>query len=184
MSNAIKQSGAYLEIVSFHLGEQEFCIDIMVIREIRGWAPVTPMPHTPPYVLGLINLRGAVIPVIDMACRLGMKMTEPSERAAIIVTDIAGKLVGLLVEQVSDMMTIKSEELQQAPEIIPEAQPRHRGARKVDGLFPQPRHSHRRRTGPSRLSRLLFPRHARRCHAVFESSRRDRLLADRVFSCA
>lgn len=105
MSNAIKQSGAYLEIVSFHLGEQEFCIDIMAIREIRGWAPVTPMPHTPPYVLGLINLRGAVIPVIDMACRLGMKMTEPSERSAIIVTDINGKLVGLLVEQVSDMMT-------------------------------------------------------------------------------
>ncbi len=78
--------------------------------------------HTPPYVLGLINLRGAVIPVIDMACRLGMKMTEPSERAAIIVTDIAGKLVGLLVEQVSDMMTIRAEDLQPAPEIIPEAQ--------------------------------------------------------------
>lgn len=78
MSNAIKQSGAYLEIVSFHLSDQEFCIDIMAIREIRGWAPVTPMPHTPPYVLGLINLRGAVIPVIDMAGRLGMKMTEPS----------------------------------------------------------------------------------------------------------
>eukprot|EP00913_Durusdinium_trenchii_P008222 g7719.t1 len=94
----------------------------MAIREIRGWAPVTPMPHTPPYVLGLINLRGAVIPVIDMACRLGMKMTEPSERSAIIVTDIAGKLVGLLVEQVSDMMTIRSEDLQPAPEIIPEAQ--------------------------------------------------------------
>jgi purine-binding chemotaxis protein CheW len=122
MNNAIKQTGAHLEIVSFHLGDQEFCIDIMAIREIRGWAPVTPMPHTPPYVLGLINLRGAVIPVIDMACRLGMKMTEPSERSAIIVTDIAGKLVGLLVEQVSDMMTIKSEDLQPAPEIIPEAQ--------------------------------------------------------------
>jgi len=79
MSNAIKQSGAYLEIVSFHLGDQEFCIDIMAIREIRGWAPVTPMPHTPPYVLGLINLRGAVI-------------------------------------------TIRGEDLQPAPEIIPEAQ--------------------------------------------------------------
>jgi purine-binding chemotaxis protein CheW len=57
-----------------------------------------------------------------MACRLGMKMTEPSERSAIIVTDIGGKLVGLLVEQVSDMMTIKSEDLQPPPEIIPEAQ--------------------------------------------------------------
>lgn len=122
MNTAVKQSSAQLEIVSFHLGDQEFCIDIMAIREIRGWAPVTPMPHTPPYVLGLINLRGAVIPVIDMACRLGMKPTEPSERAAIIVTDIAGKLVGLLVEQVSDMMTIRSDDLQPAPEIIPNGQ--------------------------------------------------------------
>ncbi len=121
MAEASNQ-GAFLEIVSFHLGDQEFCIDIMAIREIRGWAPVTPMPHTPDYVLGLINLRGAVIPVIDMACRLGMSMTEPSERSAIIVTDINGKLVGLLVEQVSDMMTIKSEDLQPPPEIIPEEQ--------------------------------------------------------------
>ena len=115
-------AGDTLEIIAFRLHEQEFCVKTTTIREIRGWAPVTPMPHTPPYVLGLINLRGAVIPVIDMACRLGMKMTEPSERSAIIVTDIAGKLVGLLVEQVSDMMTIKSEALQPAPEIIPEAQ--------------------------------------------------------------
>jgi purine-binding chemotaxis protein CheW len=122
MNTTLKQSGQSMEIVSFHLGNQEFCIDIMAIREIRGWAPVTPMPHTPPYVLGLINLRGAVIPVIDMACRLGMNMTEPSERSAIIVTDIAGKLVGLLVEQVSDMMTIRGEDLQSAPEIIPETQ--------------------------------------------------------------
>ena len=115
-------AGDSLEFIAFRLHDQEFCVKTTTIREIRGWAPVTPMPHTPPYVLGLINLRGAVIPVIDMACRLGMKMTEPSERSAIIVTDIAGKLVGLLVEQVSDMMTIKSEALQPAPEIIPEAQ--------------------------------------------------------------
>ena len=125
MTNALKMAGfdgETLEIIAFRLHDQEFCVRTTTIREIRGWAPVTPMPHTPPYVLGLINLRGAVIPVIDMACRLGMKMTEPSERSAIIVTDIAGKLVGLLVEQVSDMMTIKGEDLQPAPEIIPEAQ--------------------------------------------------------------
>ena len=120
--NTTNEAGEPLEIIAFRVNEQEFCMRTTSIREIRGWAPVTPMPHTPPYVLGLINLRGAVIPVIDMACRLGMKMTEPSERSAIIVTDIAGKLVGLLVEQVSDMMTIKSEALQPAPEIIPEAQ--------------------------------------------------------------
>ena len=94
--NTTNYAGETLEIIAFRLHDQEFCVKTTTIREIRGWAPVTPMPHTPRYVLGLINLRGAVIPVIDMACRLGMPMTEPSERSAIIVTDIKGKLVGLL----------------------------------------------------------------------------------------
>jgi purine-binding chemotaxis protein CheW len=71
MNMSIKQSGAHLEIVSFHLGDQEFCIDIMAIREIRGWAPVTPMPHTPPYVLGLINC----------AARLSRSSTWPAALA-------------------------------------------------------------------------------------------------------
>ncbi len=150
-NNAINQTGSHLEIVSLppgrpgvlhrHHGDP---------RNPRLGAGDPDAAHAA-YVLGLINLRGAVIPVIDMACRLGMKMTEPSERSAIIVTDIAGKLVGLLVEQVSDMMTIKSEDLQPAPEIIPEAQRAFcRGIvalEKTDGLLPQPRHRHRRRAG-------------------------------------
>ncbi|WP_422372377.1 chemotaxis protein CheW [Hoeflea sp.] len=120
-TNTTAQSG-YLEIISFHLGEQVFCVNIMAVREIRGWAPSTTLPHTPPHVLGVINLRGSVIPVIDMAIRLGLKPIEPTERSAIIVTNIAGKLVGLLVENVSDMITVNEADLQPAPDVLPAAE--------------------------------------------------------------
>ena len=117
----VKMTGT-LEIISFHLGEQVFCVNIMSVREIRGWAPSTMLPHSPPHVLGVINLRGSVIPVIDMAIRLGLPAIKPTERSAIIVTNIAGKLVGLLVENVSDMITVKAEDLQPAPEVMPSAE--------------------------------------------------------------
>jgi len=115
-------STGVLEIVSINLAGQKFCIDIMTIREIRGWVPVTPVPHQPDFVLGILNLRGAVIPVIDLSRRLGMKSGETTERSAIIVTDVDGMLAGLLVDQVSDMITIKLDDLQPPPEIIPKQQ--------------------------------------------------------------
>ncbi|MGJ8569577.1 MAG: chemotaxis protein CheW [Hoeflea sp.] len=120
-NNNVATSG-YLEIISFHLGKQVFCVNIMSVREIRGWAPSTTLPHSPPHVLGVINLRGSVIPVIDMAIRLGLPAIKPTERSAIIVTNIAGKLVGLLVENVSDMITVKNADLQPAPDVLPAAE--------------------------------------------------------------
>jgi purine-binding chemotaxis protein CheW len=120
-NNNVANSG-YLEIISFHLGKQVFCVNIMSVREIRGWAPSTTLPHSPPHVLGVINLRGSVIPVIDMAIRLGLPAIKPTERSAIIVTNIAGKLVGLLVENVSDMITVNNADLQPAPDVLPAAE--------------------------------------------------------------
>lgn len=106
-----------LEIISFILGDQIFSVNIMSVREIRGWAPVTPLAHSPRHVLGVINLRGTVIPVIDMALRLGLEAIKPTERSAIIVADICGQLVGLLVDNVSDMVTVTPEEVQTVPEV-------------------------------------------------------------------
>ena len=84
--NQNSSKGDGLEIISFHLGDQVFSVNIMSVREIRGWAPVTPLAHSPAHVLGVINLRGSVIPVIDMAVRLGL---EPIERV------VLGRDVGL-----------------------------------------------------------------------------------------
>lgn len=115
--NQNSTKGDALEIISFHLADQVFSVNIMSVREIRGWAPVTPLAHSPRHVLGVINLRGTVIPVIDMAIRLGLDPIQPTERSAIIVADVRNQLVGLLVEYVSDMITVSTEQMQSVPEI-------------------------------------------------------------------
>jgi purine-binding chemotaxis protein CheW len=89
----------------------------MSVREIRGWTPATAMPHAPPYVMGVINLRGAVLPIIDLSARLGMKAAEPTARHVIIVAQVKRQSVGLLVDAVSDILTITDENIQPTPEI-------------------------------------------------------------------
>ena len=105
------------EMISFRSGAQEFCMDIQAVREIRGWTAATPMPHAPDYICGVINLRGTVMPVIDLGSRLGFGVTEPSERHVIIVTDFGTQQVGLLVDAVCDTLTVTGDQLQPAPEI-------------------------------------------------------------------
>ncbi|SMC43285.1 chemotaxis protein CheW [Rhizobium sp. RU36D] len=114
--NANTSANAFLEIIAFRLNDQSFCVKTRSIREIRGWAPVTPIPHAPYEVLGVINLRGTVIPIIDLAVKLGMPGTEASERSAIIVTDVNKMTLGLLVEGVSDILTVPAESLQPVPQ--------------------------------------------------------------------
>ncbi|SFB10698.1 purine-binding chemotaxis protein CheW [Rhizobium sp. NFR07] len=118
MSYAVKSlAQGSRELIAFRIGEQEFCVNIMSVREIRGWTQATPMPHAPAYVLGVINLRGAVLPIVDLSARLGMKDAEPSARHVIIVAQVKNRVVGLLVEAVSDILTITEENIQPVPEI-------------------------------------------------------------------
>lgn len=108
------------ELIAFRLGGQEFCVDIMSVRDIRGWTPTTPLPHSPDYVKGVINLRGSVLPVIDLAARLGFRSTEPTARHVIIVTQVGNQSVGLLVDAVSDILTINAETIQPTPDVASE----------------------------------------------------------------
>ena len=118
MSYAVKSlAQGSRELIAFRIGDQEFCVDIMSVREIRGWTPATSMPHAPAYVMGMINLRGAVLPIIDLSSRLGMKDAEPTARHVIIVAQVKTRIVGLLVEAVSDILTITDENIQPVPEI-------------------------------------------------------------------
>jgi len=105
------------ELTSFRIGDQEFCVDIMSVREIRGWTPATPLPHTPDFVRGVINLRGAVLPIIDLAARLGLGVTEPEARSVIIVCRINNQMVGLLVDAVSDILTVTDDLIQPTPDV-------------------------------------------------------------------
>lgn len=106
-----------LELISFRIGDQEYCVDIMQVREIRGWAPATPLPQTPAYMRGVINLRGAVLPIMDLAVRLGFAATEPSARSVIIVVKASDRMVGLLVDAVSDILTVTRETIQPTPDV-------------------------------------------------------------------
>lgn len=108
-------SGQTLEIIAFRLNEQEFCVKTTAIREIRGWAAATPIPHAPADVVGVMNLRGVVIPIIDLALKLGMKSIAPTERSAIVVAEINGVAMGLVVDSVSDILTIDAALLQPVP---------------------------------------------------------------------
>lgn len=105
------------EFITFHVGEQTYCIDIIAVREIRGWTPATPLPHAPSFVRGVINLRGSVLPVVDLASRLGLPIKEPTARHAVIVVQSQGQIVGLLVEAVSNIMTITPDAIQPTPEV-------------------------------------------------------------------
>ena len=108
------------ELISFRVGAQEFCVDIMVVREIRGWTQATPLPHSPNFLRGVINLRGAVLPIVDLAARFGFESGEPSERQVVIVAQINGQLVGLLVDAVSDILTVDDGLVQPPPDIASE----------------------------------------------------------------
>jgi purine-binding chemotaxis protein CheW len=108
------------ELIAFRIGDQEFCVNIMSVREIRGWTPATAMPHSPAHMKGVINLRGVVLPIIDLSARLGMKPAEPSVRHVIIVAQVRRKVVGLLVDAVSDILTVTDDNIQPTPEISSE----------------------------------------------------------------
>lgn len=105
------------ELISFRIGEQEFCVDIRAVREIRGWTPATPLPNTPGYVRGVINLRGAVLPILDLGRRLEIETSIPTERHVIIVVQIGDRTLGLLVDAVSDILTVGEESIQPAPDV-------------------------------------------------------------------
>lgn len=105
------------ELVAFRAAGQDFCVDIMAVREIRGWTPTTVIPHAPAFVCGVINLRGSVVPIVDLADRLGLGASAHSQRHVIIITMIQDQTVGLLVEAVSDILTVPGDSIQPTPEI-------------------------------------------------------------------
>jgi len=106
-----------LEMISFEIAGQTFCIDIRGVREIRGWTPVTPLPQTPAYVMGVINLRGAVMPVLDLRQRLGLGITEPTSRHVIVVVQQGARIAGLLVDGVEETFLAPADALQPPPDV-------------------------------------------------------------------
>lgn len=110
-------AGAAVDLVAFRVGAQEFCVDIMAVREIRGWSPTTTLPHALPFVRDAVDLRGAVLPVVDLSARLGLGAAAPTARHVTIVARLRGQAAGLLVDAVSDILTVDAGAIGPTPEV-------------------------------------------------------------------
>ncbi len=105
------------QFISFTIGEEEYGVDIIAIREIKGWSPTTHLPETPGYMRGVMDLRGAIIPVIDLRARFGGGLTEPSSRHVVMVVAVEGRDIGILVDAVADIITVQQSDIQPIPEL-------------------------------------------------------------------
>ena len=115
IASGLPSAGA--ELVTVRIGEQEFAIDIMAVREIRGWTASTPLPNAPSHFLGMINLRGSILPVIDLGSLLGIGETKVSASSVVMVAQIGENQVGLLVDAVCDILMVAENMLQEPPNV-------------------------------------------------------------------
>jgi purine-binding chemotaxis protein CheW len=104
------------QYLTFLLGGEEYGIEILKVQEIRGYSPITPLPNTPGYVKGIMNLRGTIIPVVDLRSRLSMRAMEPGPFTVIIVVKVGTKVKGMIVDAVSDVVSIPATEIQAPPD--------------------------------------------------------------------
>ncbi|MCB2182825.1 MAG: chemotaxis protein CheW [Desulfobulbaceae bacterium] len=111
-----KLAGKYL---TFELGKEEYGIGILKVREIIGLMEITAVPHTPPYIKGVINLRGSVIPVLELRAKFNMEAQEYTDRTCIVVVEVQGEsgtvMVGMIVDSVSEVLNIAENEIEPPP---------------------------------------------------------------------
>lgn len=111
------KAGETGQFISFTIGDEEYGVDIMAIREIKGWTATTELPNTPQYMRGVINLRGAIVPIFDLRSRFGGGITQASARHVIIVVSVHDRVIGILVDAVADIITVAASDIQPVPEL-------------------------------------------------------------------
>src|SRR6187399_2690041 len=104
MTQALHAALAGGQFLTFQLGPEMFGLEILRVQEIKGYSPVTPIPNAPPHVKGVMNLRGAVVPILDMRCKFGMAEAAYTKFTVIIVVTVGAKVIGLVVDAVSDVL--------------------------------------------------------------------------------
>lgn len=116
LNQQLSKSEGDNQFVTFSIDEDEFGIEIIKVQEIIGYTKPTHVPNIPDFVCGVINLRGLIIPVIDLRKRFRMKEKEYNKYTVILVVEVATRIVGLIVDSVSDVLTLKKENMQEVPE--------------------------------------------------------------------
>lgn len=105
------------EFLAFTLGQEEYGIDILKVQEIRGWEPVTRIANTPDFIKGVMNLRGIIVPVVDMRIKFDLGCPNYDQFTVVIILNVAGRIVGMVVDSVSDVTTLSAEQIRPAPEM-------------------------------------------------------------------
>jgi purine-binding chemotaxis protein CheW len=105
------------QVISFAIGDDQYGVDIMAVREIKGWSEITHLPRQPDYVRGVLNLRGVIVPIVDLRCRFGQGLTEATPLHIVIIVQIAAKPVGLLADRVLDIVSFEPAQVQPVPRI-------------------------------------------------------------------
>ncbi len=108
---------ALVEFLAFLVGDEEYCLPVMLVREIRGWSQPTPLPHANTALVGVINLRGTVLPVIDLGKALALPCADPKQRPVVIVVEDSARLGGLIVDRVLDIIALPAASLEPPPAI-------------------------------------------------------------------
>ena len=111
--NADKQ--AMRELLTFTLAEEEYCIDILKVQEIRGYEAVTRIANTPTFIKGVVNLRGNIVPIIDLRIKLGLGDPRYDHSTVVIILNILKRVVGVVVDSVSDVITLPADAIKPAP---------------------------------------------------------------------
>ena len=118
---SVRPRDSATEYLTFRLGDEDYGVDILRVREIRGWEQVTRIPNAPEYVRGVLNLRGSIVPIFDMRRRLGMQPMAYSKNTVVIVLRVKGlaceRNIGVVVDEVSDVLDTRQVSIRHAPQV-------------------------------------------------------------------
>jgi len=110
------EKGELREFLSFRLGAEEYGIEILKVQEIRGWEQPTSIANTPPFIKGVINLRGVIVPIVDLRLKFNLGEAKYDQFTVVIILSVAKRVVGAVVDAVSDVITLGSQQIKPAPE--------------------------------------------------------------------
>ncbi len=112
-ANSARAAGEFL---TFRLGVEEYGIEILKVQEIRGYDAVTTIANAPEFIKGVINLRGVIVPIVDLRIKFGLGKAEYNQFTVVIVLNLGSRVVGIVVDSVSDVMTLEPSQIKSAPE--------------------------------------------------------------------
>lgn len=112
-----QDAATMLQQLTFNLAGEEYGVDILAVREIRGWSRVTRIPQTPDYVLGVLNLRGAIVPIMDLRLRFGLERENYGDNTVVIIVAVDERLFGIVVDAVSDVVDIDPAAIKPVPDM-------------------------------------------------------------------